>query len=305
MKLSRIKKIFLITLTTILLFGCGDSGISDNKSDGYYDNGYSENINSGLVGNQNYGDSIENSNNSSEYEQKIITNADLSIETKDFDKTLEIINNSIAENKGYTQSSNIRKHTSYNNGGELRYADIVVRIPADKLNVFLNAAETSGNVVSSGLDSDDITTQYYDLQADIKSLEAQEERLQELYDKAKTINELISIEERLSNVRNQINKKKTLIQNYDLLTKYSTVTITIEEVEVLTETSNNFLSVIGTAFKESLVNFKDYLIDLIVLLIYAAPFILLYGAIIGIVVLAIKKQKYKKSIKKEENKENK
>lgn len=299
------KKLLSIILVALILAGCG--GSSDyNESTGPtagIENGY-YGSNLGYVAGSAINDNKNSSSNdkNAEFEQKIITNGNLSVETKEFDKTMEAINKAVAENGGYTQGSNIRKTTNYSGDGELRHATLTVRVPAEKLENFLAVAEKSGNVVSSNFDSDDITTQYYDIQADIKALETQEERLLELYKKAETIDDLIQLENRLSNLRNDINKKKMTIKNYDLLTKYSTVTIDVEEVEVLTETSKNFFSLTGTAIAESFVNFRDFLMDAFIELIYVFPFLVFYGGIgLGIAWL-LKKNQAKAKARKAKNK---
>lgn len=307
------KKLLSIILVALILVGCGSSSDYNQSTDsmagienGYYgsDLGYT----SGSGVNESVNSSSDNKN--ADFEQKIITNGNLNVETKEFDKTIEAINKAVADNGGYTQSSNIRKTTNYSGDGELRYATLTVRIPAEKLENFLTVAEQSGNVVSSNFDSDDITTQYYDIQADIEALEAQEDRLLELYKKAETIEDLIQLENRLSNLRNDINKKKMTIKNYDLLTKYSTVTLDIEEVEVLTETSKNFFSLVGTAFAESFINFRDFLMDAFIDLIYVFPFLVFYCGIgLGLAWLlkrnqAKVKERKAKKVAKELPKEN-
>lgn len=288
------KKLLSFLAVMFFLAGCGSSGYDGNKE--------SFAVTDSIT--NNYGSYFESASGTdvikdgdTQFEQKIITNGSLEIETKNFDETMMVITDAIKGLNGYIQSSDIRKYTHYTGDGEYRNATIIIRIPAENLETFLTHTESAGNIVSSKLDSEDITTQYYDLVADIEALEAQEDRLIELYKKAETISDLITIEQRLSSIRNQINKAKMTLENYDLLTTYSTVTIQIEEVEILTEKSDSFFSIISNAFDESILNFKDFIMEAIIALIHILPFLAFYGLIsIGIAIL-IKKTNHKNTKK--------
>lgn len=295
-----IKRLLSLAFCLLVLFGCGDS--SD-----YSDVDYESGINSGVhyessdsLGEVN--DYASDSTSKGTIEQKIIVDTEMNIETKKFDETMEMINNAIKETNAYVQSSNVdNRYETYENQN-LRYAYMKVRVPAENLDKFMNYAEKSGNVISTGTSTEDVTTEYYDIQAQIDSLKAQEERLQEMYDEAKTINDLINIESRLSDVRSRINRYEMTIKNYDLLTKYSTVDLRIEEVSVLTEVSDNFFSQVCSKFVESFVSFGDVLKEYLFVLILALPYILFFGTIAILINILNKKRREKFGATKRFNK---
>ena len=73
-------------------------------------------------------------------------------------------------------------------------------------------------------------TRYNDQSILIESLEKQETRLLEMMDKAETIEDMITIESRLSEVQTQLNQARNTLAGYDTDIDYSTINVQIEEV---------------------------------------------------------------------------
>lgn len=82
----------------------------------------------------------------------------------------------------------------------LRHASMTVRIPTKHLEAFLQAAQASGNVVSQSETTEDVTLQYSDVESRKKSLEIEQERIWALLEKAESLESVIALEERLSEI---------------------------------------------------------------------------------------------------------
>ena len=229
--------------------------------------------------------------------QKMIYVSNISIETKDYDGSEDELYKLVDEFDGYIQSSNIDLHMS--NDNELRYASFTIRVPSENLNKFMDGAKGIGKVTSYDMDSQDITEDYYDTEARIESLEAQKKRLEDLYDKAETIDDIITIETRLNEVIYDIESAKTKIKNYDLLVDYSTVDIYINEVAEYSNGSNTIMERLGDAWDDGVNEFKLGIVEIAALAVYLFPYVLtgvaVAVAIILIVRLAIKKHNNKKT----------
>ncbi|MBQ6655275.1 MAG: DUF4349 domain-containing protein [Erysipelotrichaceae bacterium] len=210
---------------------------------------------------------------------KIIVTTSLEMESSDLDKTLSQITDAISRVNGYVQKSSVYNDDSYS----CHSAYIVVRVPADRYDEFMKAAEGYGNVLSVSTSTDDITTSYYDLQSRLESLKQQRERVLEFYKQAKTIEELILVEQRLSEIDSEIAAKEIVMQNYNLLTSYSTVIFDISEVNKFTDTRDTFLTRLGNAFSDSLDGFLFFLESALFALINSFWYILLIIAVILIV----------------------
>lgn len=130
-----------------------------------------------------------------------------------------------------------------------------------------------------------VTDSYFDIEARISSLKAQKEKLDQMYSQCTTIDEIISVEQRLSEVQYEIDSYQATINNYDLLIKYSTINVSITEVKDITTPSNSFIDDIKNAFIDSYQVFINFVQNMIITLIYLLPFII----VLVIIILIIKK----------------
>mgnify|MGYP002226154573 CR=1 FL=1 len=97
-----------------------------------------------------------------------------------------------------------------------------------------------------------MTLTYVDLQSHRDALQTEQERLLQLLEQAESIEDIITIEQRLSDVRYQLESMESQLRSYDNQVDYSTVYLYIDEVEVYTpveeETHGNvFLQALWTA----------------------------------------------------------
>ena len=122
--------------------------------------------------------------------EKIIYSADATVETTEFDKTLEELAALIKEYGGWVQSSSINganyysisRGSSYN-----RSADYTIRIPSDKFQTVMGSLSTLGNVPYSYTYTENVSAQYYDVQSRLTAYKTQETRLLEMMEKAQTV----------------------------------------------------------------------------------------------------------------------
>ena len=158
--------------------------------------------------------------------KKLILTSSLDLETQDLDEVMASIAENIAKYGAYVQSSSV-----YTRASGSRAYEATIRIPADNYAEFINETKGLGNAVTYKENVQDVTDSYMDIEARLTSLKAQEDRVLEFYKDAKTIEELMSIEERLSEIRYEIEYYESQIKNYDLLVAYSTLNISVTETQ--------------------------------------------------------------------------
>ena len=220
------------------------------------------------------GGNYEQANNNLRQNKKLILTASMNLETQDLDTLLEKILSAVSEEGGYVQSSS----TGSRNGNN-RYYSATIRIPAQNYDAFLAKIKESGNTTYYSQETKDVTDSYTDIEARLTSLKAQEAKVLEFYDKAETIEDLMAVESRLSDIRYEIEYYEAQIKNYDLLVSYSTLNLTVNETKVYTPVSQNFFARLGRSFTNGFSNFVDGIGDFIIDIVYNMWTILLLIAL--------------------------
>lgn len=205
--------------------------------------------------------------------RKLIQTVTMYAETEDMIPILDEVNGRIAELGGYIESSNIHNGSAYG-GRRYRTARLTIRIPAKELDAFLSKVEAVSNVVSTQKTVEDVTLNYVSTESRLKALQAEEERLLELMAKANTLNDLLTIEKRLTEVRTELERVASTLRVYDNQVDYATIHLTIEEVKEYTEVTEpeTLWERISTGFVESLEDVGIIIEDLFVFFIVSIPY---------------------------------
>ena len=233
--------------------------------------------------------------------QKLIRTVELSMETKEFDDLLTVIQTKMEEFGGYVEASNI-SGDSYQTAGRKRYASLTLRIPAERLKEFLTAAGEMGNITDQSERVQDITLEYADTESHKKALETEQQRLLELMEKAESMEDIIAIESRLSQIRYELQSYESSLRVYDNQVDYSTVSVYINEVERESPVENQgFFGEIKAKFSENIYRIGRGLRAAAVWLISSLPYLLLAVVILVPAFLVLKKAGRRK--KKEKGKD--
>lgn len=161
-------------------------------------------------------------------DQKLIYTVNLSIETADYDKSVDGVSALCAQYGGYVQTSDVADNGIGSSG--LRYASYTLRIPAEQLDAFQDACSSVGTVTDASRATENATAQYVDLQARLTSLQTEESRLLELLEQAANLDDVVALNDRLADVRYQIESIQSSIRGIDSQVAYSTVNISLSEV---------------------------------------------------------------------------
>lgn len=213
--------------------------------------------------------------------RKIIYNATLWLETKQYDQASADLLEAASQAGAYVQSS--ESSGSAERGDRSVY--YTLRVPADNYSEFLNAAAQAANLVRRSESSQDVTAEYVDLEARLASLEQQRQRLDELAAKAESLEDLLAIEQQRSEVQYQIESYTGQMNVLQDQISYSTVEVYLDEVTELTPQSPSFVSRVGSAFRGSWNGFVSVVQELVIGLIYLLPFLVVAAVVIVLVVL--------------------
>lgn len=281
------KLTYLITLLVIIfslsmLFACAKNSSNDNvapvnDSDKKSEYGYGENNEYDAFkskSNASTDTSSKSSSNTALDGRKVIFTASLEIESTNYTKSIGILEKMIETYGGYIQDSNVETNSSSNNMNSSRTATYTIRIPAGKMNAFLSKSGDIGNIILNTSKGEDVTDQFFDTQAHLNSLKIQEERLLELLKKATTLKDILDLEDRISQVRYEIEQLTGTLQKLTSRVDLSTVTITIKEVETITAPKPvGFWAQVGETFATSVDALVTTLKTLSLILVAVSPFV--------------------------------
>ena len=206
--------------------------------------------------------------------KKLILTSYMTMETQEMDDLMEKITALVSSYGGYFQRSSLS-----NRGNQARCYDATIRIPAQSYSAFLEELRGEGNALYYSEETKDITDTYTDIEARLNSLKAQEAKVLEFYDRAETLEDLMSVEARLSDIRYEIEYYETQIKNYDLLVAYSTLNLTVNETKVYTPVNTSFFSRLARSFVGGWNSFIDGIGDFIIDIVYNIWTILLLAGL--------------------------
>lgn len=241
---------------------------------------------------------------------KIIRNVVLRGETKDFDTALETLKNRIAENEGYVEKSSVTGGESLSSDRKSsRSAVYTIRIPAEKLDNFLEKTEDMLNIISSSETTTDVTLEYYDIESRMKTLEAKKAALEKMLEQAATLSDIRTLQDDLYEVIGEIEAYRSKLNVFDSKVSYSTVELTITEVIEYTEVKveePTFWERISTTFVNTWMGFWEFCQDLTVFLVGAMPVFCVFaliGLTVFLIVFLVKRRNRKRLARlKEQNK---
>ncbi|WP_051205932.1 DUF4349 domain-containing protein [Butyrivibrio sp. FC2001] len=242
MKRKYVKVLRLLTGAMVYMMvvtGCGSSdGAYATKSmdesyatesameGGVYDAEYEEAYDEGSTNSSTQAEEITEEKSSAKQKRKLITNMSMNTETKEFDKTVDFLQKRTEELDGYVESFSTDK-SSYS---EERTANLTLRIPEEKLSGFVTEVADVSNITSQEMNVTDVTLTYADLESHRNALRAEEEQLLTLMEKAETIEDIMTIQDKLTDVRYQLESMESQLRTYDNQITYSTLRVTVREV---------------------------------------------------------------------------
>lgn len=281
-----------------LLSGCGSSGSSGSfssasgtASNSAYDSGsnveYAAAPEAGMDMNEDITASGgEGKELSVAKSRKLIKNVDLTVETEGYDKLLGTVESKVTELGGYVEF--LDSYEPPKGSRETRNTNITARIPVDRLAKFITMVDQNANVTKRTETVKDVTLEYVDLESHKKMLQLEQTSLLKLLENAESLEDIITIEGRLSEVRYQLESMEAQLRTYDNLVDYSTVTLAIQEVERLTPVEEKSAwSRIRTGFSENVYLLFKGIGELGIGIIINLPYILLLAAIGAIILLIV------------------
>lgn len=160
--------------------------------------------------------------------RKIIRSGEMEFEVESFDSAAARIERIATEDGGFIATVNSERLGN----GKMKGA-VVVRIPPDRLDGFVQMIRALGDLRSQRIGSQDVSKQYTDTESELKACRAMEGRLLEIIKTGKgEVKDLVAAEKELGEWRVRIEKLEGEIRYMSNLIAMSTLTISLLEKDI-------------------------------------------------------------------------
>lgn len=281
------KTMMLMFSLFLLLAGCSSNEKDDSASESQDEKAESK-MDASISGNKVQEEAAEKEGMTDE--RKVIHQAQLELKVKNLEKAQMKIENKVAEYGGYVVESNV-----YREDEELVEGTITVRVPEAHFQDFLTDSEgEASEVVGRNVTGQDVTEQYVDLKARLKSKRAVEERLLAFMKDAEKTEDLLKISSDLAVVQEEIEQLTGQIKYLENQTSYSTVTITLSQDRIVVPGIDNKELNTWERTKKQLATSVNLLLKagsgIIVFIIGNLPILIILGGAVAVVHWVIKRR---------------
>ena len=230
-----------------------------------------------------------------EIERMVIYNADMRISVEDPEVTMQTIIDMAEDAGGFVVYSNLYK--TYTDRGSLPQANIMVRVPAGRLNSIMEEIKAltpnpKDDVLSENVSGQDVTAEFTDLESRLRNLEAAEQALVELMEAAKDPQDVLDVFSELTYYRGEIEIVKGRMRYLEESADLSALSVDIVGWEPK-----------GTAKLaiEALIEAGQFLVDALIWFgIFCLPFLIPLGVVVYFLVRYFRKRRaQKKAVKSE------
>lgn len=160
---------------------------------------------------------------------KLIRRANLTVQTTEFEKAVAALEELVIRLGGYYENAEIRGGSYYNQNSS-RSGNYTIRIPAAEYDTFMTQVDGIGYLSRKNESSEDVGEIYYDIETRLKTQRTKQERLLELLKKAQSMEDIIALENALTEVEYHIEQYSSDLNRYDGLVSFATIHISLDEM---------------------------------------------------------------------------
>ncbi len=170
---------------------------------------------------------VQNAASTSTDDRKIVQTAALQLQVDDVGQSFDAVGRVASSAGGFVANS------SFSYKGDNQIANVTIRVPAAHYQDVLGQLRGLGvKVVSESSNAGDVTDQYTDLASRLRNLQATETQLLTLLGKADNIGDILQVQDRLTDVRGQIEQIQGRMNLLDNLTDEATISVSLQPVVV-------------------------------------------------------------------------
>jgi hypothetical protein len=206
-------------------------------------------------------------------ERKIIRNAEMTIETDTPNESQRTIGSIAEKHGGFVVISESKRNDAVSQSVALTVVNMVVRVPAQKFEATMEEIRgVGGHILHEKRAGQDVTEEYIDLEARIRTKRALETQFMEIMKQAHKVSDALEVQTQLAEVRTEIERlegRRRFLENQSAL---STINITMHTpIPAVAAATRGFLYDVKDAFGEGMEIGTDILLGVIRFVIVMIP----------------------------------
>ncbi len=234
--------------------------------------------------------------------KKIIKNANVDMTAKDVNECYDKIIAYISDKNGYEYNKNMSV------SGDYVTIRAELKVDPDNLDDILSYIDECGDVINSNTSSDDITTQYIDVQIRLENKKKNLEKYYDYYNKAQTMEEALILQDKIDMITAEIESYEGQLNYWNTLVSESTITLYIQQeddpIEIERDVEWNALSFkdMGNMIYNGFTKVSNAIVSvfqwIIIFIISILPLVILVGIIVLIIILSRRHKRNKSNMVK-------
>ena len=172
-------------------------------------------------------------------DRKIVRNANLELRVDSVATAVQQIDDVAAGAGGFVSASNVFVNSASDGedtASRTQTATLTVRVPADAYPTVMSRLRgISKETVSETSTASEVTEEFTDLQARLRNLQATEQRYLDLLNKAASIDEILTVQDRLNGVRLEIEQVTGRINVLSNLTDFASITVELSPLPAIAQ----------------------------------------------------------------------
>lgn len=211
----------------------------------------------------------------------LIRTGNVTLEVENFEQSQRNVTRIARQQGGFVSDTSAQVHSRGNQTWTT--GRLVVRVPKGNFSRAFGDVKAEGEVKQSNSGARDVTGQLVDLNARLKNLRAQRDRLRTLYENANDTEAVLSVEKRLSTVQSDIERLEAKKKSLEQQVAYSTVTVKLNEPrpdpkpQATSEQRSWYETGVVTAFLDSVDGVAVVLRAMVVAGAYLLPYVFVFG----------------------------
>ena len=197
--------------------------------------------------------------NSIEKASKIIKSGSVKFEVTNLEKVKSRVDSTLASHKGYYENERFSSH------GNRNTYHLILRIPNKNFDALVHSLENDiGEMKEKNINSNDVTEEYVDLNIRLDNKLAYLNQYKTILNKAKSIQDILEVQEKIRSIEEEIESKKGRINLLDDKVNYSTLNLELTElIKGPFSTQPSFARLAFNAFNNGTEGFLTFIIAMI------------------------------------------